>query len=164
MSKQGAKRYVFTSLAGIMLVACIGDPYLSSYTTNKPNEGDLIGIWVPDKDTVKDMHDRGGYPTEKAKTSLTLKPDGTFEMVDMPDWWREPFGTSHGRLTAYDRGTWRLKEHSPGGRWEIGLDFPSFGSTAISLRRNKPPYIIHFILGDPDSGNAMTFVKEDASN
>lgn len=146
------------TLLGILLVAC-GDPYSSSYTTTRPNEGDLIGTWVPDKDAVKDMRDRGRYDIERASTKLILRSDGSFEMVDIPDWWREPFGRSHGRLQS-DRGTWRLKEHSPGGWWELGLDLPSWGGTAVALRRDKLPYLIHFTLGDPDNGDAMTFVRQ----
>ena len=108
------------TLSGILLVAC-GDPYLSSYTTTQPNEAELIGTWVPDKDRAKDMRDRGRYDIDRASTKLILRSDGSFEMVDIPDWWREPFGRSHGRLQS-DRGTWRLKEHSPGSWWELGLD------------------------------------------
>lgn len=146
------------TLAGALLAAC-GDPYLSSYTTTKPNEADLIGTWVPDTDTLKDIRDRGHYDMDRASTRLILRSDGSFEMVDIPDWWRDPFGKSEGRLQS-DRGTWRLKEQSPGSLWELGLDFPRWGGTTISLRRNKSPYLIHFTLGDPDNGEAMTFVRQ----
>lgn len=106
-------RYMLGALAAIALVGCVGDPYLSSYTKSKPKEADLIGTWLPHKDTIKDMRDRGRYEVDNAQTRLTLLSDGSFEMVDMPDWWREPLGRSHGRLQT-DRGTWKLKEHSPG--------------------------------------------------
>ena len=154
-----ASRYLSSvALTGILLVAC-GDPYLSNYTAAKPNESDLVGTWVPDKETVKDIRDRGGYDIDRASIKLILGSDGSFEMVDIPDWWREPFGRSQGRLQS-DRGTWRLKEHSPGSWWELALNFPGWGGTAVPLRRAKPPYLIHFTLGDPDAGHAMTFERQ----
>lgn len=157
MKKQ--TRYLLVALAALSMVGCVGDPFLSSYTKTKPNEADLIGTWVPNPDTIKDMRDRGRYEVENAKTRLVLGSDGSFEMVDIPDWWREPLGRSHSHLES-DHGTWKLKEYSPGTRWELGLYFPSWGGTTISLRRDKPPYLIHITLGDPDNGDAMTFVRQ----
>ena len=157
-TRRKRRSYLFATVIALSLLACIGDPNLSSYTKTRPKEADLIGTYVPDKSTIKDMHDRGAYSTAKARTSLTLRADGTFEMIDMPDWWREPFGTSHGRLES-DFGTWRVAEHTPGGWWELAVDFPKWGGTVIPLSGKNPPYVILFVLGDPDSSNSMSFVR-----
>ena len=152
-------RFLVVTFATMAVFGCQGDPYSSSYTRNRPNEADLIGKWVPDEATLKNMRDKGRYNTNKTRTSLTLYSDGSFEMVDMPDWWRDPFGKPHGVLQS-DSGYWKLKEHSPGSWWEIDFDFPKWGGTTTALRRETPPFIIHFTLGDADSGDAMVFVRQ----
>ena len=153
------KKYAFyISLGTILLVGCQGNPYLSSYTAAKPNESDLVGTWVPDNDSMKDIRERGGYDIDNANTKLILRPDGGLEMLNMPDWWQDPFGRSHGTFRS-DSGTWMLREHSPGTWWEIELTFPKAWTTT-PIRREKPPYLIHFTLGDPDAGHAMTFVRQ----
>lgn len=74
-------------------------------------------------------------------------------------------------------GTWRLAEGKDIWRiWVIDLSFvlpsreaieanrfrPSgpIDAVLINVQRQKPPYLLHLVIGDPDSGNYMLFEKE----
>jgi hypothetical protein len=63
-----------------------------SYTRKKPNQRDVIGTWVPTAATIKDLQERGRYVVSRHE--LTLRADGTFVIVNMPDWWTDGFGES----------------------------------------------------------------------
>jgi len=144
-------------LASVMLVSC-GNPYSSSYTRAKPREADLYGTWIPDTSTLKDLRDRGRYNLDKGIPKLVLQSNGQFEMTNMPDWWRDSFGRSNMRLES-DRGSWEIHENGPG-TWGLSLDSSKFGiNQMIFLRKQSPPYLIHFTIGDPDEGEAMVFVR-----
>jgi len=143
----------------MMLVGCQGDPYSGTYTRTRPNETDLIGRWVPDAATLAYMRTGGGYDTSRMHTRIVLRSDGTFELFDMPDWWRDGFGRSHGSFES-SSGKWNVGQHPDDKSWEIELAFRAW-NTSMSLRGQKPPYLIHVTLGDPDQNDAMVFVKAD---
>jgi len=160
--RKQTKSYISLAVMALVLSACLGDPYSGSYTNRRPHESDLVGTWVPNQNTLRDMRNRGRYPIEQGRTSLILRADGKFEMLDMPDWWRDPFGRPHGHLES-SSGTWKLKENSTGPVWEIELQFPTWWTTT-ALRNEKPPYFIHFTIGDPDNGEAMTFIRKSENS
>jgi hypothetical protein len=60
----------------LLLDGCQGDPYYSSYTHAEPNKSDLVGTWVPDENTLKDLRTNGGYDISKATTKLMLGAEG----------------------------------------------------------------------------------------
>jgi hypothetical protein len=156
-------------LLSVALVACfgvscnipVGDalrPY--KYVSAEPARAEIVGTWTPDQATVDDMRARGGYDVS-APTQLVLRDDGSLEVANMPDWWDNGFGISHKGLSS-GPGRWRLTNAS--GRWEVGL---SYGGTyrpvgLVEHRfRSKPRYYIEIIVGDPDSGDEMIFVKKE---
>jgi len=148
-------------VSGILFFsACTGDPYLSSYTSSKPNEGDMIGTWTPNSATLKDMSQRGGYDTSKSIPKLIVRADGRIDLLDMPDWWLDPFGRSSHTIRS-DFGTWKLKQHGDKAWWELSLDLRDQGGRIVQLRGERPPYSIHFTLGDPDEGDAMVFLRTE---
>ena len=61
-----------------------------SFTRGKPVYADVVGIWMPTAKTLKDMKERGGYAI--LNHEIIFKEDGTFSMVNMPDWWKDVFG------------------------------------------------------------------------
>ena len=130
-----------------------------SFTRNKPNQSDLLGSWVPTAATIKELRERGGYIVSKHE--LIFRADGTFAMVNMPDWWKDGVGQSRGSFES-GSGRWRFyKDHNPWTVWAVELDFPRFViPNAIHLQGQKPPYLIHITVGDPDSGHYMLFEKE----
>src|ERR1035437_7613986 len=70
------------------------------FTRKKPSETELIGSWRPTAETLKDIHGRGRYPATEHE--LILRSDHTFTMRNMPDWWRNGFGESHGHFESGD--------------------------------------------------------------
>jgi hypothetical protein len=129
-----------------------------SYTRKKPNQADVIGTWVPTATTVKDLREVGGYVISKHE--LILRADGTFTMVNMPDWWSGRNEPKKGFESG--SGKWQLlQDNNVWTVWDIELDFSEFVvANAIHLQRQKPPYLLHITVGDPDSGHYMLFERK----
>ena len=128
-----------------------------SFTRTKPSDQDVVGVWKPTSATLRDMHDAGGYPD--AQHELILSADGSFSMVNMPDWWSDEFGRSHKKFESR-QGKWRITKASDVFTiYVIELADPS-GSMDLNLSRQKAPYLIHITLGDPDSGHYMLFERD----
>jgi hypothetical protein len=126
-----------------------------NYTRQEPKKTDLVGIWIPDEATLQAMHQRGGYDTS-AQTRLTLKTDGSFELVNMPDWWSNDFGESRKGLDNY-AGNWRVSKF--GKVWAVELR-PVSGTRFANLIGQSPPYRVDFIIGDADENQSMIFIKQ----
>jgi hypothetical protein len=131
------------------------------FTRTKPPEVDLVGTWRPTAETVKDIRDNGHYPA--ATHEMVLRADHTFTMRNMPDWWRNCFGQSHGQMESGD-GTWDLVPAKIVWQiWIVRLRFsvPSF-ETTVHLYGQRSPYLIFIRVGDPDVGDAMFFERPKA--
>lgn len=127
-----------------------------NFTRNKPNIEDLIGTWTPDKTSMEDISNRGHYAN--AKPTITLRTDGTFSIREMPDWWSDGFGRSHGSVVALD-GKWMLEQREEVWRiWTLRLRTSEL-LTWIHLYRQRPPYALFIGIGDPNDANAMLFER-----
>jgi len=126
------------------------------FAKNRPEQTDLVGKYIPTTDTLQFIRSEGGY--EVIDISITLLQDGSFEMINMPDWWCEPFGESNGGFDS-GRGKWQVAKRQEW--WVIELDFssenPPTGFTSVPLVGEIPPYRLWFYVGDPDSGDVMIF-------
>ena len=145
------RRVAVTVLVTSLLSAC----FLSPPPTNKPDVNDLSGVWIPDKATLEDMAERGGYDTTR-QTKLILHADGKLELVNMPDWLEKSDGESRHGLHSYT-GSWEVTKSEKD--WLLAISYSKKG-TFFSIYGNKPPYKTGTYLGDPDSGNMMIFVKQ----
>jgi hypothetical protein len=126
------------------------------FTRTKPAESDIVGTWRPTADTLKDIRGRGHYPV--ATHEINLRADHTFSMRNMPDWWSNGFGESHGQFESGD-GTWQFEAGKDVWQiWVVRLHFPSV-TTWINLYRQRPPYLIFIRVGDPNNGDAMFFER-----
>jgi len=138
-------------------VACVL-PNLDTenFAKEEPAHADLVGTYALTPSTVQFLKDEGGY--EAVGASIALAADGTFEMVDMPDWWGagEPGG-------GFDSGsgTWKTVKHQEW--WDVELHFtsedPPVGTTSIPIAGQAPPYSLWFYIGDPDSGDIIIFER-----
>jgi hypothetical protein len=127
-----------------------------NFTRTKPETKDIVGTWSPTADTLKDIQQRGNYPA--AKHELILKADGTFSMLNMPDWWRDDFGKSNKKLES-GNGKWQLtKSKNIVDIWTIELEFPTEFSS-VNLYGQKTPYLIFIRVGDPNNGFAMFYQR-----
>src|SRR5262249_50031885 len=69
-----------------------------SFTRHEPARSDIVGVWTPTEKTLRDIRKRGHY--ESVAHKIVLSDDGTFAMVNMPDWWTDGFGESHGKFDS----------------------------------------------------------------
>jgi hypothetical protein len=153
-----------TSIAGAIALALLLGGCLKpipvwrewQFTRSQPAEEDVVATWRPTAETLREIRNRGGYLM--AEPELILREDHTFIMRNMPDWWRDGFGKSHGTLESGD-GKWNLasEDHV----WVIRLHFPTLG-TSVHLYRRHSPYLIFIRIGDPDTGDAMFFERSTA--
>ena len=114
--------------------------------------------FTPTASTIRDLKEHGGYVI--AKHELILRADGTFAMVNMPDWWLDGAGESKKGFES-GSGKWEFYQgHFQWTVWGIELNFGKFATgNLINLRRQKPPYLINITIGDPDSAHNMLFEK-----
>jgi hypothetical protein len=144
------------ALACAFLSACYNPREISEelqFTHQRPLKANLIGEWVPTPETVRDMQDNGGYVISKHE--LTLNADGTFSIINMPDWWKTPFGES---LKGFEStsGKWEISQDT-GGDWVVDLLVGTAIINSPHLRNQSSPYLIHIGVGDPDNGHFMLF-------
>lgn len=156
----------FLILALVILAGCQYDPYTSVYTTTQPKTNDVVGVYVPDTNTVALISKEGHYGP--ASPSITLLDDGTIIITNIPDWWLT-FGEPRGGFDS-GRGTWSIQKHQDWWVLSVGFtDTTQFASltnkpgglgTEMMLVGEKPPYKIHLTVGDPDAGRGMEFEKK----
>lgn len=151
-------------LASLCLCAtgCQFDPYGSEYTESRPERAALVGAYRPDERSTREFRER--YGLELSSTELRLDAAGSFTARALPDCWREALCSR--RLQSV-HGTWSPEHHRDW--WSLRLLSESvdgkkdeFGGEAM-LRGEKPPYLVHFIIGDPDSGEGLVFEKVDTA-
>ena len=131
------------------------------FTRTKPKTEELVGVWTPTKDTLLDIRERGHYA--EAEYYIELRADSSFLFHNIPDWWSDGFGESHGKLETFT-GTWDVTEDSNIWKiWNITLSTSKF-ITSIHLYRQKPPYQLFIRVGDPNQGDAMLFEKKSGEN
>lgn len=126
----------------------------------QPEESDLLGTWSLTPSSVAFMKTEGGY--DISTHSLTLHDDGTFEIVNIPDWWLN-FGES--RKGFYSgSGTWRIVKDFQG-HWTVEVRFNSLPGhdsgllTYFYIGQSQSGYFIYDYIGDADSGQVMLFEK-----
>lgn len=124
------------------------------------SDEDIIGTWALDSASLERMEDEGGY--QISTHTLTFRDDGTFELVNMPDWCG--FGGIPTGGFYSSSGTWEITEYS-GGR-EIFVHFASLPHyedglyTVFNIGGREPPYYIWMYAGDPDAGRVMVFERQ----
>lgn len=140
----------------LLVASCDESTRYYNLTRTKPEQHDLVGVWVPDKATREYVRGKGGYDTS-LETKLILEGSGVLKIVNMPDWWNDGFGMSHGKVQS-EQGTWRLYQSSGSETWEVSMALPS-GTKFMNVLGQKPPYSMFLYVGDPDSGEMMTFTR-----
>jgi hypothetical protein len=127
----------------------------------KPAASDIEGQWAATQASLNDMQVNGGYAI--STHTITFNTDGTFELLNMPDWCVVSFGKSNrGFLSGH--GKWTIV--ADGDKWVIRLGFDhSSGNSAVvgipaqlDMSGWRPTQIFEFI-GDPDEGHAMVYEK-----
>jgi hypothetical protein len=124
------------------------------------SEEDILGTWTLDSASLERMEDEGGY--EISTHTLTFRDDGTFDLLNMPDWCGPGGGPAGGFYST--SGTWKLTGYE--GEWQIFVhfdsvpEFPDGVYTQFAIGGQEPPYYIWMYAGDPDAGRVMVFEKQ----
>ena len=154
----------FLVFLALTVSGCQFDPYSSEFATVKPKETDLVGQYAPNTDTIKPASEKSKYA--RKPMSIELEEDGTIDVSHIPNQWAADFGHPNSGSDSAN-GTWKIARHQKW--WAIQVDFPATeeqGSakrnglvTEMMLVGDKPPYMIHFSVGDPETGDTMRFHK-----
>jgi hypothetical protein len=164
--------FYFTLL--LIGMGCQHDPRSWDYTTKRPQEKDLIGSYKLDPNHWQnDWYKRKGFKI--TKSILNLGADGSFSATSVPDCWYTH--ECSGKLENL-KGIWLVgKDHQPENPWWVIYlnvvregdpnyekkltEPPGLAEPSITLMNNKPPYILHFVVGDPDSGDGLSYTKQN---
>ena len=138
----------------LLLCGCPINLDTEKFAVNKPKNEDLVGKYVPDAETVEWVRGAGQYP--KVDTSFELSKDGSFKIVNMPDWWLEPFGKSKGGFIS-GVGKWEVTKQQEW--WELEFAFNSSPARSVPIVGTTVPYHLWFYVGDRDQ-RAMIFEKK----
>lgn len=139
----------------VLLCGCQSDPNASDYTTTKPAVSELVGTYLPTQETVAFLKTKGNYP---ADMSINLAANRMCRLHNLPHGWAAITGKRTNTAES-GSGFWSLHKEPEDGFWEVTLGDAHEG-TSLSLFREKPPYTLHIILGDPDSGEALDFEQQ----
>ena len=131
------------------------------FTRTQPELAQLAGIYRPTEDTLKLVNETGHYNVQDI--SITLFANGTFEMINLPDWWYTDFGEPSGG-TDSGNGKWSLDQQTD--YWDIVFRFETTNFSSdpalsggldawIELSGEQKPYSLWFYVGDPDDGRVM---------
>jgi hypothetical protein len=150
-------KYAFVFLSLLPIVGCwaLSDAMQTErFAKNKPEMKVMVGKWVPDSDTVQWMREKGNYP--KVGTSLELAKDGTFQLINMPDWCYTEHGVSE-RQVFRASGKWEVVKNQDW--WFLSLHSESGPSLNEFPIIEENDYWLWFFVGGPH-GKAMVFEKK----
>ncbi len=149
-------------LVGVLVTGCCcfmfqGDPYYYQYTRAEPDASDLVGLYTPKAESVEFVKGKGFDFTSVA---IWLKDDGSFIVEGVPP------GDYY---LANNTGKWSIEKQQEW--WVVGIatesDVESRGKMQhweshgnIHLIGEKPPYLLHITVGDPDSGECIEFERK----
>jgi len=163
---------------GIQLIPCIvtgaytivtGERIKSQYAdfaTTEPNKNDIVGDYK-----LADLSkEQLNFPDSLAnKTIIRFNADNTFDFKYFPN---HDFAMG---LTEYEivnaRGKWKMEKDQ--GSWVIPMDFDTivnlrtgqiddkglYNSNGFHINKDKSPYEIYIVIGDPDSWEGVTLQK-----
>ncbi len=170
----GMTLFINASFVGAAVVGCFYLAGMESlmlltgpYTRSRPNPEDLAGTYRPTSRSIRFIKRKRYDPVPPIR--IILHDDGKFEMKNIPDMWMN-FGRATGDFDS-GSGTWELdSRHYPlVTLWGLTLDFDdteNFTSrdlktglvfSMLKLKGQRPPYIIHMVIGDPDGLEALEF-------
>ena len=163
-------KLVFFCVSGAVLLPLLIYDYLESsrpedrrptynylpLARTKPGEAEVAGTWAPDETTVNFLVAGGDYP-QSAQPAITLRPDRTAIMINVPNWWTDE--PRHKRWKYASRvGRWKLSQVD--GFWKVGFDFPG-ESAGADLVGGAHDYGLSVNIEAPLRGRRLNFVKLD---
>jgi hypothetical protein len=156
----------YLGLLTLLLASCAPQPNPKNYALTAPSAAALAGTYHATESTKILIAATGKYENKPA--SITLHPDGSIEIIDLPDCWIHAFDRALG-LFDTGKGTWSIVRQQ---QWHVLMcKFPSLPNHAtsgvdhgtvtamISLVGQEAPYALESIISHPDADLAMRFEK-----
>lgn len=145
-------RPAFTLLGVLMCSVMV---FSAEGTRLSPTKEDLIGIWVPEAKSMREIENRA---KNKASPEIELRSRGGFAVVNIPSWWRNVFGQPAGRFSGIAGGEWALKDGKDGP--ELLLEHKPNGlSMVLSVEGQKPRYFILLHVGGTADNVPVRFYR-----
>jgi len=151
-----------------ILWSCQFDPYAHKYTTEKPNEVELVGIYEFEFQTANRSLTEFISPitNKKASPQITINNDGTYSVIDIPVF-DFNYPNDFQRLVT-TKGKWKISTigsiSNGNGKTEkhYGIILPELPDELkyAGLMNKESPFDIIFGFGDPDQGKVMKFKKK----
>ena len=142
-------------------VSCQYDPFAHEFTEVKPKASDLVGTYVLDSESIDMLH--RVYRVPPPGSRFTLRSDGTFTIQNIPSCWRDAAQCT--RQTETADGRWEIRKDQQQW-WAVQLSCSNISGNKIEygipamIRGDHPPLLLHFTVGDPDTGEGLAFRKE----
>ena len=139
--------------------ACQYDPFAHEFTEVKPSASDLVGTYVLDSESIDRLGRVHQVPSPESR--FILRGDGTFTLQNVPSCWRSVAECTGQTETA--AGRWEIGREREW--WAVQLTCTNISGRATEygvpamIRGDRPPLLLHFTVGDPDSGEALAFRK-----
>jgi hypothetical protein len=95
-------------------------------------------------------------------STIELRADGTVAIVNMPDCAVTGWDESNGEFLSGE-GSWRVSEEGMGYYLEVDTSRgPNSGSISpwTRIRGFEKPYYLQMIIGDPDNGDTIDYVRD----
>ena len=137
------------------LMCALPNPQNAGFDTRlKVQSTDLTGKYAPIGSTLQLIRDKGRYKAVESYVILSL--DDTFEMSNMPDWWRTPGGEPKGGFDS-GRGKWSIAKNKDW--YEVRFEFssPAGLKGTATLVGDRAPQQLWFYVGDPKDERIMIF-------
>jgi hypothetical protein len=146
---------------------CQYDPYHYTYLKYVPPRAEICGTWVIDPErtsweAAKPLLERKEIGPHRG--SLEIRADGSFVIIDLPDFSKEHTGPI-------------VPPHSASGKWwtatdsegpYLWLDFKALDGkptddrcASAYFRHEGGNYLLHVIIEDPDTGDALVLKKRE---
>jgi hypothetical protein len=145
-----------------------GDPRAPDYVTSEPDRRELVGRYelITARSAIPKAVSASRDPD--LPYSLTLRDDGTFTATNVPEF---RIGAAVDRLVSAS-GTWKVSETGTLGTasgkrrriWGVRFESqPSIRSVECMgpSDADRPERRLVFVLGDPDSGEGLTFGRAE---
>ena len=149
--------YSIASMIGwqVWLTAYHNSPFATSFSPpGKPEEAELVGLWVPDEETAARLRTlTGKFSGDSAGPRLSLDKH-SFEASDVPYLMKE---SAPQILFASWRGSWNLYRQQE--MWAVYLPGGPVDARGF-LHEERSRYRLGLVVGDPAVNEPLWFIKK----
>ena len=152
-------------VVSLVLVGCQHDPWANRFVMARVSEKEVAGAYVVDADSQKrriKLPLGDSVLPISASAKIVLSNDHSAQFVNVPEDYQ---GTKSCSVTGH--GSWSLGKNDSflvvrARIYNEETNSPCKGDFGyeLMLYGKKPPYKLHTTIGDPDSGDAVQFEKQ----